>query len=162
MKKGGPALFFEKVKGSNFPLLINLYGSRKRMSWALGVEDFEEQSNRLKTTLKMEPPHSFWDKLKLVPKLLEVAKSIPKETSKAPCQEVVMEEVDLTKLPILKCWPKDGGRFITLPMVITHDPENGIRNVGLYRMQVLDQKTTAMHWQIHKVGSRHFQKYKEF
>jgi 4-hydroxy-3-polyprenylbenzoate decarboxylase len=161
MKKEGPALFFERPKGSSFPLVINLYGSYKRMSWALGVEDMEELAKRLKELLTTQPPANFWEKLKMVPKLAEVARAIPRATSKAPCQEVVMEEVDLGKLPILKCWPDDGGRFVTLPMVITEDPDTGRRNVGLYRMQVLDKNTTAMHWQIHKVGSRHFQRYKE-
>ncbi|MFO1520089.1 MAG: menaquinone biosynthesis decarboxylase [bacterium] len=161
MKKGGPALLFENVKGSEFPVLINAFGSWKRMAWALGAEDVEEHAQRLKELLKTQPPHSFWDKLKMIPKLLGVAKSLPKEVGKAPCQEVVMENVDLNQIPILKCWPKDGGKFITLPMVITRDPETGNRNVGLYRMQVLDSKTTAMHWQIHKVGSRHYQLYKE-
>ncbi len=161
MKKNGPALLFENPKGSKFPLLINLYGSQKRMSWALGVENYEEHADRLRTLLKTEPPHSLWDKLKILPKLMDIAKSIPKEVSSGHCQEVVMENVDLGKLPILQCWPKDGGKFITLPMVITQDPETGIRNVGLYRMQVLDQQTTAMHWQIHKVGSKHYRLYKE-
>ena len=161
VKKGGPALLFENVKGSRFPVLMNAYGSRRRMSWALGVEDWEEQADRLRNLLKTQPPQSFWDKLKIVPKLIEIAKSLPKEVGSAPCQEVVMDLPDLTKLPILKCWPKDGGRFLTLPMVITRDPETGHRNVGLYRMQVLDKQTTAMHWQIHKVGSRHYQRYKE-
>ncbi len=161
VKQKGPALLFENVKGSSFPVLINTYGSWKRMAWALGVEDVEEHATRLRELLKTAPPQSFWDKFKMIPKLMEVAKSLPKEVSHAPCQEVVMEEVDLSKLPILKCWPKDGGRFITLPMVITRDPDTGHRNVGLYRMQVLDKNTTAMHWQIHKVGSRHFQRYKE-
>jgi 4-hydroxy-3-polyprenylbenzoate decarboxylase len=161
VKKGGPALLFENVKGSAFPVLINAYGSRRRMSWALGVEDWEEQAERLRSLLKTQPPQSFWDKLKIVPKLIDIAKSLPKEVSSAPCQEAVMETPYLSKLPILKCWPKDGGRFLTLPMVITRDPETGHRNVGLYRMQMLDEKTTAMHWQIHKVGSRHYQRYKE-
>ncbi len=161
VKQNGPALLFENVKGSAFPVLINLYGSYQRMSWALGVEDMEEHPKRLRELLKTHPPQSFWDKLKMVPKLLEVARSLPKEVTDAPCQEVRMSEPDLNQLPILKCWPKDGGRFITLPMVITRDPDTGIRNVGLYRMQVLDSKTTAMHWQIHKVGSRHYQRYKE-
>jgi 4-hydroxy-3-polyprenylbenzoate decarboxylase len=160
-KKGGPALLFEKVKGSEFPVLINTYGSYRRMSWALGVENLEEHAERLRSLLKTHPPQSFWDKLKIVPKLMEVARSMPKEVNQASCQEVVMKEPDLTRLPILKCWPNDGGRFITLPLVITRDPDSGIRNVGLYRMQVLDKNTTAMHWQIHKVGSRHFQRYKE-
>lgn len=161
MKAHGPALLFENVKGSAFPLLINAYGSWQRMAWALGVEDVEQLATKLRELIKMQPPQSFWDKLKVLPKLMDIAKSLPKEVGSGHCQEVVMDEVDLSKLPILKCWPKDGGKFITLPMVITRDPENGIRNVGLYRMQVLDNKTTAMHWQIHKVGSRHYQKYKD-
>jgi len=161
MKAEGPALYFEKVKGSQFPLVINLYGSKRRMSWSLGVEDLEEHSKHLKGLLTTQPPQSFWDKLKMLPKLAEVAKAIPKSTSKAPCQEVVMSEVDLSKLPILKCWPKDGGKFLTLPMVITRDPDTGRRNVGLYRMQVLDKTSTAMHCQIHNVGARHYQRYKE-
>lgn len=161
VKKRGPALLFEKVKGSPFPLLINTYASRKRMSWALGVEDFEEHAARIRNLVRTQPPQSFWDKLKVLPKLFEIARSMPKEVRSAPCQEVVMEEVDLCKLPILKCWPKDGGRFITLPMVITVDPHTNQRNVGMYRMQLLDSKTMAMHWQIHKVGSRHYQRYKE-
>jgi 4-hydroxy-3-polyprenylbenzoate decarboxylase len=161
MKRGGPALYFEKVKGSEFPLVINLYGSYQRMSWALGMEDMEDQAKRLKEILNTQPPQGFWDKLKMLPKAVELARSVPKITSKAPCQEVIWDEVDLNRLPIMKCWPKDGGRFITLPMVITQDPDTGRRNVGLYRMQVLDKTSTAMHWQIHKVGSRHFQRYKE-
>ncbi len=161
VKQGGPALFFERPKDSRFPLLINLYGSYQRMSWALGVEDLEEHPKRLKELLTTQPPAGFWEKLKLVPRLAEVARAIPKSISRAPCQEVVLEAVDLAQLPILKCWPEDGGRFITLPMVITRDPDSGQRNVGLYRMQVLDKTSTAMHWQIHKVGARHFQRYKE-
>ncbi len=161
MKQGGPALLFENVIGSTFPVLINAYGSWKRMAWALDVEDVEQLANKLRELIKTHPPQSFWDKLKVIPKLMEIAKSLPKEVGSGHCQEVVMNEVDLSKLPILKCWPKDGGRFITFPMVITRDPENGIRNVGMYRLQVLDKKTTAMHWQIHKVGSRHYQKYKD-
>ncbi len=161
MKQGGPALLFEKVKGSSFPVLINTYGSWKRMAWALDVEDVEQLANKLRELIKTHPPQSLWDKLKVIPKLMEIAKSLPKEVGSGHCQEVVMDEVDLSKLPILKCWPKDGGKFLTFPMVITRDPENGIRNVGLYRMQVLDKQTTAMHWQIHKVGSRHYQKYKD-
>ncbi|MCC6274149.1 MAG: menaquinone biosynthesis decarboxylase [Deltaproteobacteria bacterium] len=161
MKAEGPALLFEKVKGSPFPLAINLYGSRRRMSWALGVEDLEEIPRRLKALLTTQPPEGFWDKLKMVPKLAQVARATPKTVVHAPCQEIVWDKIDLNRLPILKCWPEDGGRFITLPMVITQDPDTGRRNVGLYRMQVLDHETTAMHWQIHKVGARHFQRYKE-
>lgn len=161
MKKGGPALLFEKVKGSHFPLLINAYGSQKRMAWAFGVENIEELAQKIKELTKTQPPQGIWDKLKMIPKMIDVAKSMPKRVSDAACQEVVMDEVDLDKIPILKCWPKDGGKFITLPMVITKDPETGNRNVGMYRMQVLDKQTTAMHWQIHKMGSKHYNKYKE-
>lgn len=161
MKAEGPALLFEKVKGSEFPLVINLYGSYRRMSWALGVEDMEEHATHLREMINTQPPAGFWDKLKMLPKAAEVARSLPKSVKSAPCQEIVWNEVDLDRLPILKCWPDDGGKFITLPMVITRDPESGRRNVGLYRMQVLDKQSTAMHWQIHKVGSRHYQKYKD-
>lgn len=161
MKAGGPALYFENVRGSEYPLLINLYGSYRRMSWALGVEDLEEHAQHLKELLNTQPPQSFWDKLKMLPKAREVARTLPKSTRKATCQEVIWDEVDLDRLPVLKCWPRDGGRFITLPMVVTRDPDTGRRNVGMYRMQILDKKSTAMHWQIHKVGSRHFQRYKE-
>ncbi|HCU24958.1 MAG TPA: menaquinone biosynthesis decarboxylase [Deltaproteobacteria bacterium] len=161
MKSEGPALLFTHVKGSLFPLAINVYGSRRRMSWALGVEDLEEIPQRLQELLTTQPPAGFWDKLKMLPKLAQVARAAPKTASHAPCQEIVWSEVDLNQIPILKCWPEDGGRFITLPMVITQDPDSGRRNVGLYRMQVLDKNTTAMHWQIHKVGARHFRRYRE-
>ncbi len=161
MKKKGPALLFEKVKGSEFPLLINTYGSLKRMGWAFGVEDLEELATKIRVLTKTQPPQGIWEKLKIIPKMIDVAKSMPKQVSSAPCQEVVMDEVDLDKLPILKCWPKDGGKFITLPMVITKDPETGSRNVGMYRLQVLDKTSTGMHWQIHKMGSKHYNKYKE-
>ncbi|MBF0491343.1 MAG: menaquinone biosynthesis decarboxylase [Deltaproteobacteria bacterium] len=162
MKKGGPALLFERVKGSEFPLLINTYGSKQRMAWALGVGDIEELATKIRQLTKTQPPQGIWEKLKILPKMMDVARSMmPKEVGSAPCQEVEMEEVNLSRLPILKCWPKDGGKFITLPMVITKDPETGHRNVGMYRLQVLDKQSTAMHWQIHKMGSRHYNKYKE-
>ncbi|MCB1215241.1 MAG: UbiD family decarboxylase, partial [Deltaproteobacteria bacterium] len=161
MPGGGKALLFEKVKGSDFPLLINAYGSYQRMSWALGVPDMEDQARRLQETLNTQTPQSFWEKLKILPKAAELARSLPKSRSSGPCQEKIWETVDLSKLPILHCWPKDGGAFITLPMVITKDPETGRRNVGLYRMQVLDKTSTAMHWQIHKVGKKHFEAYKK-
>lgn len=161
MKRGGPALYFENVKGSEFPLVINLFGSYRRMSWALGVEDLEEQARRLREILQTQPPQGWWEKMKMLPKAAELARALPKSTKKAPCQEILWEEVDLTRLPVMKCWPKDGGRFITLPMVITRDPDTGRRNVGLYRMQVLGKSSTAMHWQIHKAGSRHFQRSRE-
>jgi len=162
---GGPALWFEHVRGSRFPLLINAFGSKKRMALALGVDALEEHAAALAELLGAhEAGGSMWDKLKLLPKLARVAGAMPKSIDgPAPCQEVVEEgdAVDLTQLPILTCWPDDGGPFITLPIVITHDPETGTRNLGMYRLQLLDKKTTGMHWQAHKTGMRHFHKYKE-
>jgi 4-hydroxy-3-polyprenylbenzoate decarboxylase len=159
---GGPALLFENVRGSSFPLAINLFGSQRRMALALGVDSLDEHARALAELLSAQPPGSLWDKLKMLPKLARVAGALPKTMSgKAPCQEIVETDVDLTKLPILTCWPDDGGPFITLPVVITHDPENGARNCGMYRMQLLDKRTTGMHWQAHKTGMRHYQKYKE-
>jgi 4-hydroxy-3-polyprenylbenzoate decarboxylase len=159
---GGPALLFERVRGSRYPLVVNAYGSTKRMAWALGVDDFEEHASSLADLLGPQLPGTLWEKLKMLPKLARVATSLPKHTSAAaPCQEVVETNPDLRTLPILTCWPDDGGPFITLPVVITHDPETGIRNLGMYRMQYLDPQTTGMHWQAHKTGMRHFQKAKE-
>ncbi len=161
MKAGGPALLFEQPKGSQFPVLINLYGSMQRMAWALGAETLSEPVARLRDLLRTQAPQNFWDKLKMIPKAASVARALPKNVKRGACQEIVWDKPDLTRLPILKCWPLDGGPFITLPMVITRDPETGLRNVGMYRMQVLDATSTAMHWQIHKAGSRHFQSYRE-
>jgi 4-hydroxy-3-polyprenylbenzoate decarboxylase len=160
---GGPALLFENPRGSRFPLAINVFGSRRRMAMALGVRDIEEHAHALAELLGgAAAPGSLWDKLKMLPKLGRVAGALPKSVSgPAPCQEVVEDRVDLTQLPILTCWPDDGGPFITLPVVITHDPDTGVRNCGMYRMQLLDARTTAMHWQAHKTGMRHFHKYKE-
>jgi 4-hydroxy-3-polyprenylbenzoate decarboxylase len=165
-KAGGPALLFEnvvKVDGSksDFPLLINAYGTWKRMAWALGVEDVEEIASEIDALIKTAPPSSFFEKLRMLPKLAKIGSFLPKTVAKGACQDVVLPEPDLSILPYLKCWPGDGGPFITLPVVITKDPDTGIRNVGTYRMQVFDRKTTGMHWQIHKGGSKHFQRYKE-
>jgi 4-hydroxy-3-polyprenylbenzoate decarboxylase len=163
---GGPALLFENPRGSRFPLAINVFGSKRRMAMALGVRDIEEHAHALAELLGgAAAPGSLWDKLKMLPKLGRVAGALPKSVSgPAPCQEVVEdlpEKIDLTQLPILTCWPDDGGPFITLPIVITHDPDTGVRNCGMYRMQLLDARTTAMHWQAHKTGMRHFHKYRE-
>lgn len=165
-KAGGPALLFEnvvKVDGtkSDFPLLINAYGTWKRMAWALGVEDVEEVASEIDALIKTAPPSGFLEKLRMLPKLAKIGSYVPKTVSRGACQDVILPEPDLSILPYLKCWPGDGGPFITLPVVITKDPDTGIRNVGTYRMQVFDKKTTGMHWQIHKGGSRHFQRYKE-
>ncbi len=160
VKSGGPALLFENVEGFETPVVINLYGTHQRVAWALGVEDVEEIVARVRklTGLPQAPPKGLMDKLRTLGDLAGLARSQPKTVRNAPCQEVVLtgEEASLDRLPILTCWPKDAGRFITLPLVISRDPASGRRNVGTYRMQVYDSKTTGMHWQSHKVGARHF------
>ena len=161
MKTGGPALLFENVVGKNIPVLIKAFGSQKRMALALGVNDLEEIAAEITALIQTKPPKSFKDKLQLLGKLLKLAGIPPKIVKDAPCQEVVHRDPDLTMLPVLTCWPGDAGPFITLPMVFSTDPVKGIRNVGLYRMQVYDQRTTGMHWHLHKIGARHFQKQKE-
>ncbi len=157
--QGGESLA-PKVVEYEHPVAINLLGSRRRMSMALGVADFEEHADRVRALIKPELPKGAMEVLKKLPELFGEFRNLPpKEVSKAPCQEVVMRdrEVDLAKLPILTCWPEDGGPFITLPMVFTYDPETGKRNVGMYRMQVYDADTCGMHWQMHKTGMRHME-----
>ncbi len=161
MKNNGPALLFENVRGSDIPVLINAFGSEKRMAMSLGVSDLAEVTQEISAliSLAMEGEHdSLLGKLKVLPKLNELAKLFPKTVTKAPCQEVVMEEPDLNKLPILKCWPLDGGRYVTLPLVFTKDPVTGKQNCGMYRLQVYDSKTTGMHWHIHKDGAANYRK----
>ncbi|RLD98691.1 MAG: menaquinone biosynthesis decarboxylase [Aquificota bacterium] len=160
VKKGGPALLFEKVKGSPFPLVINLFGTPKRMKLALGEDDLEEIGREMVDIIEPELPTSLVDKLKALPKLKKMADFIPKRVKTGPCKEVILkgDEVNLLELPATKCWPLDGGPFITLPLVFTKDPETGTRNCGMYRMQVFDEKTTGMHWHVHKDGARHYLK----
>lgn len=158
---GGKALFFEKVRGSSIPVVTNIFGSFERMCLALEVESLDDIGKRIEKLLNQTPPKSFKEKIKAVFELIEVSKYLPKRVNKAPCQEIVNHEPDLNKLPILKTWPKDGGRFITFPMVFTRDPETGKQNCGMYRMHVYDEKTTGMHWHIHKDGATHYRKYKE-
>ncbi|MBI4224311.1 MAG: UbiD family decarboxylase, partial [Deltaproteobacteria bacterium] len=160
VKAGGPALLFENVKGSVFPVLINALGSEERMAWALGVEKLDDLAKELAELIKIQPPKNLLDKIKMIPKLAQVARFMPKKVGTGACQEIVMDPPDLSKLPVLKCWPKDAGRFITFGLVITKDPDAHIRNVGIYRMQVLDNQSTAMHWQMQKTGRRHFEIYK--
>jgi len=160
VKAGGKALLFEKPRGYNIPVLMNAFGTEKRMKMALEVEKLEEIGERLVELTKIRPS-SLLDGLKSLGAIKDVASFMPKNVKKGPCKEVVMDEPDLTKFPILKCWPKDGGQFITLPAVITRDPETDELNVGMYRMQVFDGKTTGMHWQIHKHGAMHFRKLAE-
>lgn len=162
-KQYGPALLFENT-GFDFPLLINAMGTEKRMAMALGVENLDDIAKEIETLFKTftTPKNSFIDKLKLLPQLGAVASWMPKQISgRGACQEVIMDQPDVTKLPVLKCWPEDGGPFITLPVIQTKDLHTGIRNVGLYRMQVFDKTMTGMHWHRHKVSARHFNEYKK-
>jgi len=156
MSQEGPALLFERPKGSTIPLLIGAFGTWQRMCLALGAEMIEEIVERIEEILKLEPPSTLWEKIKALPKLKEFSDIVPRLKKTGPCQEVVIENGPfLSSLPILKCWPEDGGRYITLPIVITKDPETGIRNVGMYRMQVYDDKTKGMHWHPQKHGAQH-------
>ncbi|MBI4446831.1 MAG: menaquinone biosynthesis decarboxylase [Acidobacteria bacterium] len=155
-KKLGPALLFENVKGSSVPLLINAFGSYRRMSLALGVQSVEEVGRRLEELLDMKPPEGLIDKLKLLPRLADLGSFIPKSVRSGPCQEVVRTDgFSLLDFPILQCWPEDAGRFITLPLVFSKNPETARRNCGMYRIQVFDERTTTMHWQTHKHGAQH-------
>lgn len=161
---GGKALLFENTD-KGFPVLTNLYGSERRMAMALGVERLADISERLDSLIGTvtSPKESFADKLRLLPLLGEASKWFPrKKKGTGACQQVVLkgEDAKLSLLPILKCWVHDGGRFVTLPMVHTADPNSGIRNVGMYRMQVFDDYTTGMHWHRHKTGARHYEGYK--
>jgi 4-hydroxy-3-polyprenylbenzoate decarboxylase len=162
---GGKALFFERVRGSAYPVVTNLFGSFERMCMAFEVKELDDIARRIEDLLNQAPPKSLIDKLSLLPKLFEFSRYFPKQVKSAPCQEVVEKETpDLGKFPIIKCWPQDGqpgdeGRFITLPMVFTKDPETGRPNCGMYRIHVYDKNTTGMHWHIHKDGARHYDKY---
>ncbi len=155
VKGGGPALLFEKVKGSKFPVLINSFASMKRMEIALQVGSVDEVAKRISEYLEMRMPEGLLNKLKMLPKLAEMGAFFPKIVSKGACQEVVNHDPKLSEIPVLTCWPEDGGPFITLPMVFTKNPETGKRNCGMYRMQVYDDRTTGMHWQTHKQGAEH-------
>jgi 4-hydroxy-3-polyprenylbenzoate decarboxylase len=152
----GPALLFENVLGSDIPVAMNLFGSMRRMCLALGVESLEEVSNDILSFIEAEAPSGLLKKLKMLPKLKRLADTFPRMVRSGPCQEVVEREPDLTRLPVIKCWPGDGGPFITLPLVFTKDPETGVRNVGMYRMQVYDRNTCGMHWHRHKGGAKHY------
>ena len=154
------ALLFENVKGSDMPVLINAFGSRKRCALSLGVEDIEEQAARLHELLEQAPPESLGDKLRMLPKLLSIGSWMPKKVSKAPCQEVVLQgdDVDLSKIPVLTTWPDDAGPFITFPLCVTQDPETGRRNLGTYRLQVMGPKETGFHSHLHKDARRHLKK----
>ncbi|MGB8851492.1 MAG: UbiD family decarboxylase, partial [Candidatus Acidiferrales bacterium] len=156
-KANGPALLFERPKGSKFPLLINSVGSARRMNLALEVNDLDDVAERIRSFLNLQSPQGLFDKLRMLPKLAELGSFFPKSVKSGPCKEVIKKNgFSLFDFPILKCWPQDGGRFITWPMVITKNPETGKRNVGCYRMQVFDERTTGMHWQTQKHGADHY------
>src|SRR5438270_8578263 len=154
VKSGGPALLFEQPKGSDHPLLINQFGTERRMCLTFGAQSLDEVARRLEDVLEMQPPQGLVEKVRGLKKLKSIADSLPKTVRRAPCQDLVLQntDVDLRSLPVQTCWPGDAAPFITLPAVITKDPRDGTRNVGMYRMQKLGPRATAMHWQIHKDG----------
>ncbi len=158
-EKFGPALLFEKVKGYNTPVLINAFGSDYRMALAMDENSISDVASRIEKLLKSEMPITLWDKLRSVLKLKEFAHLIPKVVDTGPCKEVIIKNnPSLDIFPIIKCWPHDGGKFITLPMVHTKDPDSGIRNHGMYRLQVFDNQTIGMHWHLHKHGAKHYRR----
>ena len=156
------ALLFERVEGSDMPVLVNAFGAPDRMAWALGVERLDDLAERVARLLDLRVPGTFMERLKKLGTLFDVAKAAPRRVSQAPCQEIVeTASPSLAGLPILQCWPQDGGRYITLPGVFTHDPVTGARNVGMYRLQYFDDRTLGMHWQIHKGGAEHHRRAEE-
>lgn len=158
VKSSGPALYFKNVKGSSFPVVTNLFGSYQRIAWALGQDSFDDIEKLIPASLPSIPAN-VKEALSSLTDLIRLRKVKPKIVSEASSQEIVYtDEADLTRLPILKCWPEDGGRFITLPLVITKDPETSVQNIGMYRMQVYGPKTTGMHWHIHHDGCQNFLK----
>ncbi len=166
---GGKALLFEKPtidgKTSDFPVSVNAMGSRSRMALALGLESVDELAEQMQFLMKAKPPKGFKDAVTLLRNGIDLIHARPKSVKDGPCKEVIErfegDGLTLDDLPVLKCWPNDGGRFVTLPTVYTRDPDTGERNVGMYRMQVYDGRTTGMHWQVHKVGARHGKRYYE-
>ena len=157
-QSGGPALLFQNIKGHpGAQVLINQFGSARRMNLALEVDKLDQVADRIRQFMDVKSPQGFLDKVKMLPLLAEMGKFFPKTISTGPCKEVIRrDKFSLDNFPILQCWPKDAGRFITLPCVVTRDPKTGKRNVGMYRMQVYDHQTTGMHWQRQKVGAEHY------
>jgi 4-hydroxy-3-polyprenylbenzoate decarboxylase len=159
VKGAGPALLFEKPKGYNIPVLINAFASMRKMEIALEVSSVEEIAARIVEFLEMRMPEGLMGKLKMLPKLAEMGAFFPRMVSKGACQEVIREDnFSLFDYPVLKCWPEDGGRFITLPLVFSKNPDTGKRNCGMYRMQIFDERTAGMHWQTHKQGAEHYRR----
>ncbi len=175
-KRGGHGLLFDNVKGADIPVAINIFGSYERMRLALGVSDFEELADRVQQLVKPEVPTTLLDKVKKLPQLAKLAGYAPKIVKRGMCQDIVhTEEADLLSLPIIQCWPHDGeagfgakpadesagtGRYITLAGVYSKDPQTGERNVGMYRVQVFEEKLAAVHWHVHHDGARHYRDYK--
>src|SRR2546426_9679310 len=159
VKSDGPALLFERPKGYKIPVLINSYASVRRMELALEVESVEEVSRRISEYLEMRMPEGLIGKLKMLPKLAEMGAFFPKIVAKGACQEVIKYDgFSLLDYPVLQCWPEDAGRFITLPLVFSCNPDTGKRNCGMYRMQIYDERTAGMHWQTHKQGAEHYRR----
>jgi 4-hydroxy-3-polyprenylbenzoate decarboxylase len=159
VKNGGPALLFENPKGYRTPVLINAFASERRMEIALETGSVEEIAGRIVELLEMRMPEGIVGKLKMLPKLAEMGAFFPRMVAKGPCKEVIRtESFSLLDYPVLKCWPEDGGRFITLPLVYSRNPDTGKRNCGMYRMQVFDERTAGMHWQTHKQGAEHYRR----
>jgi len=159
VKSHGPAFLFEKPKGSRIPVLINAFASARRMELALEVDSVDAIAARISEYLEMRMPEGLIGKLKMLPKLAEVGSFFPRRVSDGPCKEVVRKkDFSLADYPILKCWPQDGGRYITLPMVFSRNPDTGKRNCGCYRLQIYDERTAGMHWQTHKQGAEHYRR----
>jgi len=154
--QGGPALLFETPIGYDIPVASNLYGSYERMCLALGVKTLDDLANEIDGLMTPQMPAGIMDALKMLPMVGRLRDLMPKTVGDAPCQEIVDRNATLDSLPILKCWPEDGGKYITFPLVFTKDPETGVRNIGTYRMQVFDGRTAGMHWQRHKGGAQHY------
>src|SRR3954454_11951040 len=152
---GGPALLFERPAGFDIPVAANVYGSNQRMCLALGVNTLDDLAREIEDLMTPQMPAGIMDALKMLPMVGRLRDLMPKTVKDAPCQEIVTKDGTLDALPILKCWPDDGGKYITFPLVFTKDPETGMRNIGTYRMQVYDERTTGMHWQRHKGGAQH-------
>src|SRR5437016_8953989 len=155
---GGPALLLQNIKGHpGAQVLINQFGSARRMNLALEVDSLDEVADRIRHFMDVKSPQGFLDKVKMLPRLAEMGKFFPRTVSTGPCKDVIKRDnLSLLDFPILQCWPKDAARFITMPCVVTRDPRTGKRNVGMYRMQVYDERTTGMHWQRQKVGAEHY------
>ncbi len=157
-RPGGPALLFTNIKGHpGSQVLINQFGSARRMNLALEVDALDQVADRIRSFMDVKSPQGFLDKVKMLPMLAEMGKFFPKTVSTGPCKEVIKRDnFSLLDFPVLQCWPKDAGRFVTLPCVVSRDPKTGKRNVGMYRMQIYDERTTGMHWQRQKVGAEHY------